>query len=195
APSGVTESSKPQLRTLMARGIDTQALYDRHCDPLLRYFARRTADPQVALDLWAETFAQVVASARRYRGATADDEAAWLYAIARNQLAGYLRKGYAEQRMVRKLGIERPPVDDALLADVDRRAGLAEVRSELSAALATLTDDTRQAVTLRVVHELPYPQVADRLAITEVAARARVSRGLQSLARILDPELANEVSA
>lgn len=179
----------------MARGIDTEALYERHCDALLRFFARRTADPQVALDLWAETFAQAVAGARKYRGRTADDEAGWLYAIARNQLAGYLRRGYAEQRMVGKLGIERPPVDDALLADVDRRAGLADIRTELAAALATLTDETRQAVALRIVDELPYPQVAERLSITEVAARARVSRGLQSLSRILDPELANEVSA
>ncbi len=179
----------------MARGIDTEALYERHSDALLRFFARRTADTEIALDLWAETFAQVVGSARRFRGSTADDEAAWLYAIARNQLASYLRKGYAEQRMVRKLGIERPPVDDALRAEVDRRAGLAGMREELAAALATLTDETRQAVTLRVVEELPYSQVAQHLAITEVAARARVSRGLQSLAQILDPELANEVTA
>lgn len=179
----------------MARGIDTEALYARHSDALLRYFARRTADPEAALDLWAETFAQVLASARRYRGNSRDEEAGWLYAIARNQLSAYLRKGYAEQRMVTKLGIERPPIDDALLADVHRRAGLDDLRTELAAALATLPDDTRHAVALRVVDELPYPQVAERLAITEVAARARVSRGLQRLAQILDPELANEVSA
>lgn len=179
----------------MARGIDPEALYERHSDALLRFFARRTADSEVALDLWAETFAQVVASGRRYRGTTPADEASWLYAIARHQLAGYLRRGYAEQRKVRRLGIERPPVDDALLAEVERRAGLDEIRTELAAALATLTAETRQAVQLRVVDELPYPQVADRLAISEVAARARVSRGLQSLSKILDPQLANEVSA
>lgn len=179
----------------MARELDLEALYERHGDALLRFFARRTADTQVALDLWAETFAQAVAGARKFRGRTEDDRAAWLYAIARNQLAGYLRRGYAEQRTVRKLGIERPPVDDALLADVERRCGLDDVRSELSRALATLSDETRRAVALRVVDELPYTQVADRLSISEVAARARVSRGLQSLARILDPELADEVSA
>ena len=179
----------------MAQQLDTEVLYERQSDAVLRWFARRTADPQVALDLWAETFAQAVAGARRFRGNTADDEAAWLFAIARNQLAGYLRRGYAEQRAVHKLGIERPPVDDALLADVERRAGLTDLRTELAAALSTLTDETRRAVALRVVDELPYPAVADRLGITEVAARARVSRGLQSLARILDPELAHEVSA
>jgi RNA polymerase sigma-70 factor (ECF subfamily) len=179
----------------MAPRIDTHALFERHADALLRYFARRTADPQVALDLQAETFAQAVAGARKFRGRTADDEAAWLYAIARNQLASYLRRGYAEQRTVHKLGIERPPVSDALLVEVDRRAGIESLRSELKTALAELTDETRQAVALRVVGELPYPEVAGRLGITEVAARARVSRGLQTLSRLLDPELADEVPA
>lgn len=179
----------------MAREIDTEALYERHTDGVLRFFARRVADTQVALDLWAETFAQAVAGARRFRGRNADDEAAWLFAIARNQLAGYLRRGYAEQRTVRKLGIERPPVDDALLAEVERRSGLEGLRSELAIALATLSEDNRRAVALRVVEELPYPQVASLLGISEVAARARVSRGLQALSRVLDPELSAEVSA
>ena len=179
----------------MAARLNTHALFERHCDALLRYFARRTADPEVALDLHAETFAHAVASARRFRGHTADDEAAWLYGIARNQLAAYLRRGYAEQRTVGKLGIERPPIDDDLLAAVNRRADLESLRSELITALAELTDDTRQAVALRVVDELPYPQVAARLGITEVAARARVSRGLQTLSGLLDPALAAEVPA
>ena len=39
---------------------------------------------------------------------------------------------------------------------------------------------------MRIVDELPYPDVARRLEITEQAARARVSRGLASLAALLD---------
>lgn len=178
----------------MAASIDIDALYDRHQAALLRWFTRRTADPQVALDLWAETFAQAVRSARRFRGESADDQAAWLYAIARNQLGSYLRKGYAEQRAIRKLGIERAPASDALLRDVEERAGLPALRSELRTALGELTDDTRQAVALRIVDEQPYSEVARHLGISEVAARARVSRGLQTLAAILDPSLVEELS-
>ena len=39
---------------------------------------------------------------------------------------------------------------------------------------------------LRVVEDLSYPELADRLSITEQAARTRVSRGLRSLGDILD---------
>lgn len=178
----------------MPRTLDIDALYARHRHPLLRYFARRTADAETALDLWSETFAQAVKSQRTFRGEGPDDEAAWLYGIARRQLALYLRRGYAEQRAVHRLGIERPPVTDALLREVEQQAGLADLRAEIAEALATLSVDTRLAVELRVVDELPYPAVAQRLAISEVAARARVSRGLQSLAQILDPSLLHEVT-
>ncbi|MEH3054404.1 MAG: RNA polymerase sigma factor [Patulibacter minatonensis] len=174
--------------------IDIDALYERHQGGLLRWFTRRTADPQAALDLWAETFAQAVRGARRFRGTTDDDQAAWLYTIARHQLASYLRKGYAEQRAMRKLGIERAPASDALLRDVEERADLPTLRAELAGALAELSEETRQAVALRVVDEQPYREVARRLGISEVAARARVSRGLQSLAATLDPSLIEELS-
>lgn len=178
----------------MARGIDINALYARHQAALLRWFARRTDDPQVALDLWAETFAQALRTARRFRGDTADDEAAWLYAIARHQLGTYLRKGYAEQRAVRRLGFEREPAGADLLREVAERAGLPALRIELRAALSELSDDTRQAVALRIVDEHPYSEIAQRLGISEVAARARVSRGLQRLAAQLDPVLLEELS-
>lgn len=179
----------------MARTLDIDALYARHRDELLRWFARRTADAETALDLWAETFAQAVAARRRCRATTDEQRAAWLWSIAQRQLARYLRRGYAEQRAVRRIGLERPPVDPPLLAAIEREAGLDDLRARLAVALATLGDDTRRAVQLRVVDELPYPEVARRLAISEPAARARVSRGLHALGRVLDPSTLPEVAA
>lgn len=171
----------------MARTIDIDALYRRHGDELLRWFARRTADAQTALDLWAESFAQAVAAQHRCRATDPPAEAAWLWAIAHRQLARYLRRGYAERRAMRKIGLERPPADPSLLDAIEREAGLDVLRRELSTAMASLTPAIHRAVRLRVVDGLPYPEVARRLAITEPAARARVSRGLNSLADVLDP--------
>lgn len=177
---------------MAARELDLDALYVRHRDELLRYFARRTADSETALDLWAETFAQAVAGRRRCRGLGPEEQAAWLYAIARRQFARYLRRGYAEQRMVRRIGLERPPVDPPLLAEIERQAGLADLRREVAGALLTLREETRRAVELRVVDDLDYAEVARRLSITEPTARARVSRGLQALGRVLDPIVLEE---
>ncbi|HEY0343830.1 MAG TPA: hypothetical protein VGC59_04245 [Solirubrobacteraceae bacterium] len=43
---------------------------------------------------------------------------------------------------------------------------------------------------MRVVDERAYPTIARQLAISEQAARARVSRGLRELARTLEPRRA-----
>ncbi len=179
----------------MGRELDIEALYARHRDDLLTYFVRRTADGEVALDLWAETFAEAVSSRRRFRGRTAGQESAWLYGIASRQFARYLRRGYAEQRAIRRIGLERPPTDPSLVAAVELQAGMGDLRRALADALAMLGEETRKAVELRVVHELPYPEVARRLEITEQAARARVSRGLQALSRLLDPQILREATS
>ena len=149
---------------------------------------RRTADGEVALDLWAETFAQALAGRNRYRGSTDEEAAAWLFGIARNQLARYYRRGTIEQRAMQRLQLER------LVAEIERRAGMDAMRHELTAALATLSEPVRSAVQLRVVDELPYVDLAARLRISEQAARARVSRGLTALADVLDAHAIREAT-
>jgi RNA polymerase sigma factor (sigma-70 family) len=166
--------------------LDVHALYLAHRDPLLSYLARRTADAEVALDLLAETFAQAYASRGRYLGASDDQSAGWLYGIAKHQLALYYRRGRCERRALKRLGIEPAPPGPEVLAEISRRAGLGELRSELAAALASLSPATRDAVRLRVVDELSYRDLSLRLGISEGAARVRVSRGLASLAELLD---------
>lgn len=166
--------------------LDISALYRQQREALLVFFVRRTTDTELALDLWAETFAQALAGRRRYRGRSDDEAAAWLYGIARRQLARYYRRGYAERRAMRRLRIERPAAGELVEAEIVRRAGLSELRRELAAAMAALSDETRLALQLRVIDELSYADVARRLRISEPAARARVSRGLRALGQILD---------
>jgi len=177
------------------RGLDIDALYARHRAELLTWFVRRTSDTETALDLWAETFAQSIASRRRFRGSTDEAAAAWLYTIAKRQLALYHRRGSAEQRALRKLGIERPAATDGLIAQIEHESGLSSLRRDLGAALTTLSDPVREAVELRIIHELAYDDVATRLGISEAAARARVSRGLTTLADAIDTHKIKEALA
>lgn len=170
----------------MASRIDLEALYADHRGGLLTFFARRTGDPQTALDLWAETFAQAVAGRRRFRGSTEAEAESWLYTIARRQLALYHRRGSAERRALDRLRIERPRADAALHSEIEARAELDVLRTLLADALADLSEPVRLAVQLRVVDELAYAEVARRLSISQPAARARVSRGLSTLAETLD---------
>jgi RNA polymerase sigma factor (sigma-70 family) len=158
------------------------ALYRSDAKSFLIFFARRTFDAQAASDLVAETFAEAIAGRRRFRGESHEEARAWVWGIARHQYARYVRRGRAEQRALKRLSLERELLDDVEIDRIERLAALADVREELTRSLEQLPRDQRRAVELRVVDELPYPVVASRLAISEPAARARVSRGLRALA-------------
>jgi RNA polymerase sigma-70 factor (ECF subfamily) len=58
----------------------------------------------------------------------------------------------------------------------------------VQAALETLSGDQRDAVRMRVVGEMEYAEIARHAGVSEDVIRARVSRGLRSLARDLSPK-------
>lgn len=162
--------------------------YERDARALLVWLTRRTYDGQLAVDLVGETFARAYERRRRFRGDPSDAEAlrGWLYGIARNVLYEALRRGRAEQRALARLGVSTPALDPGELARVEELAALGELRSAVAVALEELSSEQREAVRLRVVAELEYPEIARRLRISEPAARARVSRGLRALATALE---------
>jgi len=142
--------------------------------PILLFLTRRTYDAEVALDLTAETFARAYASRRRFRGRTDDDLAAWLFGIARNVLARYIRRGVVERRCLERLGIDVPTMTPDEITRVNELAGLSHLRRAVAEEFAALANDQRTALQLRVINELDYPEVARRLNVPEATARARV---------------------
>jgi RNA polymerase sigma-70 factor (ECF subfamily) len=158
--------------------------YRRDAQRLLVWLTRRTYDPQMAIDLVAETYARAWESRRRFTGLPTDADAlaAWTWGIARNVLADALRRGQAEHRAMRRLGLEPPHLAPDEINKMQELAELGTLRATLAVALEDLSPEQREAVRLRVLDELSYPVIAARLGISEDAARARVSRGLRTLA-------------
>jgi RNA polymerase sigma-70 factor (ECF subfamily) len=173
----------------LARSRDDPAAFDafyaQHVRQLLVFFARRILDAEAALDLTAETFAQAYAGRRGFRGDGDEDARAWLYTIAHRRLARFLRVGYADRRARDRLGIEARVAQDAEIDHVERLASFDALRRRVGGALDTLPADQREAVRLRIVEDLAYPEVAARVGATEDAVRARVSRGLRALRALL----------
>lgn len=160
------------------------AAYRRDARRLLIWLARRTYDGQVAVDLVGETYARAWESRRRFRGEPADAEAlaAWTFGIARHVLADALRRGRSERAAMQRLHVEPPHLAADEIARLEELAELGSLRATLAVALEDLSPEQRDAVRLRVIEELDYPAIARRLGISEEAVRARVSRGLRTLA-------------
>jgi len=156
------------------------AFYRRHEDRVLGYFLARVGDPEVAADLTAETFAAALASAHRFRPRK-EPASAWLFGVARNNLAMSRRRGRVEARARRRLGMA-PLVltDDA----VERIAALDHTALTL---VDELPDDQQDALRARVIDERDYADIARDLRCSEAVVRKRVSRGLEILrARLED---------
>lgn len=167
-------------------------LYRALSPTILRFFARRVFEPEAAVDLTAETFAQALVSRRKFRGATEGELEAWIWAIARAELSHYLRRGKAERRALARLGMQVPILTEEDHARIEELASLGELRVTVADALEDLDGDQREALRLRVVEERPYSAIAATLGVSEATVRARVSRGLRALARSLDQTLTAE---
>jgi RNA polymerase sigma-70 factor (ECF subfamily) len=162
------------------------AFYDAYADRVLAFVARRVLDPEVAFDLMSETFAKALARQAQFRGDSAAEEQAWLFAIARSELSHYWRSGRVERAALARFAISTPPLSEAEQERIEALAGLHAISDRLGAALEALSADQRRAVELRVVEDCSYAEVAAALGVTEPTARARVSRGLRALALALE---------
>jgi RNA polymerase sigma-70 factor (ECF subfamily) len=157
------------------------AFYERHERLILGYFVRRTADPELAADLAAETFAAALIGSRRFRS-TGAPASAWLVGIARNVLAQSVRRSRVEDRARRRLGMKPIVLDDELLARIQRIGG----DQQVTALLRRLTPEQSEAVRARVLDEEEYADIAIRLRCSESVIRQRVSRGLATLRKIYE---------
>jgi RNA polymerase sigma factor (sigma-70 family) len=169
----------------MIDGDDILALYDAHARDLIGFFARRSADPQLALDLLSETFLTAFERRRSCRGAGDAERAAWLFAIASSKLAGHYRRGASERRATDQLARELRALTDPEIDAIERLAASSDRSGAAMVALGELSDDQRAAVRARVIDERPYAAMASELGISEPVARARVSRGLRAMRRAL----------
>ena len=162
------------LATTRAEPAAFGAFYRRHEDRVLGYFLSRVGDPEVAADLTAETFAAALASAHRFRPRR-KPAVAWLFGIARNNLAMSRRQGRVDARARRRLGMAPLVLTDEAIERI----------SDLDHTALTLVDDLpdeqQAAVKARVIDERDYPDIAKDLRCSEAVVRKRVSRGLGSL--------------
>jgi RNA polymerase sigma factor (sigma-70 family) len=128
----------------------------------------------------SEVFARAWISRKRFRDPGNGSARPWLFGVARNVAAAHRRSGRIDARARRRLRVSRVEEPDATDRVAERLDASARA-PELERALGSLPAGQREAVRLRVVHGLDYPDIAQQLRCTEAAARKRVSLGLRSL--------------
>jgi RNA polymerase sigma factor (sigma-70 family) len=170
----------PSDADLLARGEpeDFAEFYRRHARPLAGYLMRATGDAELTADLTAETFAAALAGRSRYRPERGSPRT-WLYGIALHKLNDSRRRGYAEDRARRRLGMERIELASDDVHELERLGDDVSVVDLVD----ELPSEQRAAVRARLVDERAYPEIAGAQGVSEAAVRQRVSRGLAGLRR------------
>jgi RNA polymerase sigma-70 factor, ECF subfamily len=161
-------------------------LYLAYHEQVLRYLVRETLDPEVAFDLMAETFAEMLAGIEAFRGATEDEGRQWMWTIARHQLYRWRDKGRVERRNLQRVGASLPRLAPEEFDRIEDLADLERFRPVLERALASLSEEQREVLRLRVIDHRPYDEIGELLGVSAGAVRIRVSRALRELARLLD---------
>jgi RNA polymerase sigma factor (sigma-70 family) len=152
-----------------------ERLYAAEAQGLFAFLAYRTGDRTLAEDLLADAFERALRSRVRYdrrRGS----EKTWLYAIALNLLRDHARRAAAEGR-----ALERADVPGG---SPDPFAGV-EARDELGRALAVLSAEEREAISLRFGADLTVPEMAEVLGEPLTTVEGRVYRALRKLREAL----------
>ena len=172
-------SSQPARMSLRMRSDTFERLFEEHAERLFSFLAYRTGDRALAEDLLSETFERVLRSRQRFdprRGS----ERRWLYTIALNLLRDHARRQKHEDRVLRQVGA------GAALEEPDPGLAAVEHRDELHRALATLSEEEREALALRFGADLKLRDVARILGDGESAVEGRIYRALRKLRDELD---------
>jgi RNA polymerase sigma factor (sigma-70 family) len=152
------------------------AFYDRFETPVLGFFYRATRRADLAADLTAEVFASALASAASFHPGLGTARA-WLFGIARHELADLWERGRVEDRARRRVGMEPLGLTDELLERIEQIGD----EDGSVALLEGLPPDQRAAIEGRVIHERDYAELAAAMSCSESVVRQRVSRGLRTL--------------
>jgi RNA polymerase sigma-70 factor (ECF subfamily) len=145
---------------------------------------RLTMNEEDARDVTQEAYLRAYRGLKNYRGDA--QFTTWLYRITANCASTFLtsrsRHRHDELTDGSEIADLRPD------ADVELRAGTADLRDRLDQAVASLPPRLRAVVVLRDVYDLPHEAIAAELGISVSAAKVRLHRARHKLRGELFPE-------
>jgi len=144
------------------------ALYRLEAPQLAAYVRRLVGDADAAMDIVQETFRVLVQQANRTH---LQSPRAWLYAVARH-LAAKSQRRFRPLPLRDELPVAAPPEPDERI-------------QMMRQAIARLPPELREALELRLEHELSYQEIAFVLGIPLGTVRSRLHNAVRALRKRL----------
>lgn len=162
---------------------DFDVFVSEHRNRVYGVALRVVSDPELAADVVQETFLRAWRGLGRFRGDSS--LATWLHRITLNTAIT------ARKRAARDSGPSLEAVDEVVAeatpyVDPERRGEVLDLRRRLEQALDRLPTGQRAVVVLKDVEGWSHTEIADRLGISESAAKVRLHRAHRRLAHYLE---------
>jgi RNA polymerase sigma-70 factor (ECF subfamily) len=160
-----------------------------------RLISRMVRDPHLVQDIAQESFIRAYRAMPSFRGDAAFYT--WLYRIAVNTAKKTLMEMkrdpvIGESSLVSGDDSEEPSRAEATLTDAetpDAVLASKEIAEAVNAAVENLSEDLRQAVTLREIEGLSYEEIAEAMNCPIGTVRSRIFRAREAIAARLRPLL------
>ena len=160
-------SSEDPIRAALARDdpVAAELIWDRYARDLLAFLQATLCSRHDAEDVLQAVFVRIVDKRRHL--AKADCLGAYVFRIARNEVADFLRKQRRKQ--------ENDAQIDSWLTAADAGENATELTEELQRALARLPQAQREIVVLKVCRDKTFREIAEmlELSLNTVASRYR----------------------
>lgn len=174
------------VAAIVARDPDgLAAAYDKYAAGLFSFCRSLLREPADAADAVQDTF--VIAASKVAELRDPGRLRPWLYAVARNECHRRLRAGNVPATLDETAYVA-DLADQA--ADASDRAGRAQLRDLVRAAIMGLNPGDQEVIELSLRHELDGPDLADALGVPRNHAHALASRARSQLEKSLGALLA-----
>jgi RNA polymerase sigma-70 factor (ECF subfamily) len=137
------------------------------------WIVRIVRDPGAAEDLTVETFWRIYQARGRFD--RQKDFGGWAYRIATNLALSHLRRRLLHQELPEHIAAEDSP-DPAVQG---------EMKEAVRRAVANLPPKLQVALTMALIEERPYQEIAEVLGIAEGTVKSRVFRAVRILRKQL----------
>ena len=185
--SNITDERKIIKKAAAGSADAFEQLLLKYQTPIYNLCLRMTGNPEDAADMTQEAFLKAWRSLSSFQFESSFST--WLYRLTTNTCLDYLRSQKRRpqcsltvedddgEEQVLDVTDEAPTPEEALLS--------AEERSQLVHALSQLEASQRQIITLRVVNDLSYAEIAEILDVKEGTVKSRLARARDNLRKKL----------
>jgi RNA polymerase sigma-70 factor (ECF subfamily) len=179
-PLRAAEAAPVVTDELLHRAVTRDAgafaeLYEAHLPRVYRHVRYRVTDTDLAEDITSMVFLRAWQAIDRYRPVEGRPFLAWLFTIANNLIVDHHRKA---KHVIGSIETGRHRADTP---DPEESAVSADLNSRILEAIGRLKPDYQLIVSLRLIEDMDYPDIARVMGKKQGALRVLLFRALAAL--------------